>query len=185
MFGVKNAELSEGSVYLKPGIQKVTVVNLITEVRNDKPVMVLSLKPMGEDDKNKTDFVMYCTEKALSLSMNQIYEIALAIDPALESIEAGSLDEYVSKLAPKIKNKSYVQKLIGNQSKEGGIFYARLPLSRKTQKDPKPTIAVGLNTEVPFTFDEENQYDMQAFKGSGLNSSSNLSSSDLPSWPTD
>ena len=189
MFGINNNDLPAGNKYISPGIHDVTVVDFKFDDSQNKPTAKLKLKIKDESDDNSTEFTMYFTENAMGISKSQLAEIFEAANPELLNVNANSLAEYIQAVAPRFKGRSYTQKFVGRQSPKTGKYYANLPLSRRTQKDLTPTIAVKLNSEVPFTFDESNPYDMQAAKVDGLQSSNDSpfgsTTDDAPDWTKD
>jgi len=154
MFGAKHEELSKGVKYLTPGIHNVTIVDLES---TNEAYFVLRLKAAGEEDSTSKDFRFFTSEKALNLNMNKFYEIVEAANPKASSVEAESLDDYLNKVKPLIVGKSYVQKFTGsefvNQNNETKVR-TEIPLSKKTQKNPEPTIAVSLNSTTELSFSD-------------------------------
>jgi hypothetical protein len=186
MFAVDKNDLPEGKSYVSPGIHEVTVVDFVFDDSQGKDTAKLKLKRRGEGDDASTEFTMYFTEKAMNISKGQLAEIFEAANPQLLELGAETLKEYVAIVAPKFKGRSYIQKFVGRQSPRNGVFYANLPLSRRNKKNPEPTIATALNSEIPFTFDESNAYDMQAapqnVQSSNTDNSPFGSETDAPDW---
>jgi hypothetical protein len=182
MFGTNHQELPEGAEYIKPGIQENTVIKRVElkDANTEKPYFEVDFQIAGSDKNGIKTERFYVSEKAVNLNMNKFYEIVKAIvGNKADNVEAGSVKEYLDKVTPMILNKSYTQKFGGREylNDKGEVkVSATIPVSRKTEKNPNPSIAVSSNSNGELTFNEDSDITRLVKKYTPVENSTNATS---------
>lgn len=176
MFGINTNELPQGVEYITPGIHNVKIKEISNLDTSGTPFINIVFTPVSNDAPLNQR--LYFTEKSQNISKMILGEILTAIlgEEKVNSLSAEDINSYINLVRPMILNKPYFQKFNGEKKLVDGVVktYAKLPLSRKTQKNPVPTIAA--KTAEELSFNEETDV-----KDSTVNQNE-VTANDTPSW---